>query len=316
MTQTAPKPCILRAAQLPEGTVQELHERFTVLDLPADKSTIPDFLAAHGSRIRGMALRKTLVDAAFLDALPHLEIISSYSAGLENLDVEHALAKGIKVTNTSHILAEDVANTATALTLAVTRDLINADAFVRQGGWLKRPIYPFTRSITCMSVGIVGLGAIGSAAARRLEALGARVVYSGPRPKDTHLPYYADVTQMAKDCDLLLLCCPLSPQTHHLVNAEVLAALGPRGFLVNVSRGSIVDEQALIAALAANGIAGAALDVFENEPHVPQALIDDLRVVLTPHLGSGTEETRQAMTDNVVDELCAHLLPGQVFTRG
>lgn len=300
------KPTILLAAALPAATITELNDLFDVIALPADKGAIGPFLRERGAGVRGLALRKTVVDAAFLDALPALEVISSYSAGLDNLDVAHAKARGIRIENTSHILADDVANTAIGLVLAVTRDIVRADAYVRSGAWAKGGEYPLGRSVSRMKAGVVGLGAIGSAIAARLRALGAEVAYSGPSRKPVDLAYYADVAEMASACDLLVLTCPLSPATHHLVDAKVLENLGPRGFLVNVARGAVVDEQALVAALAADGIRGAALDVLEFEPEVPEALIAHPRVVLTPHIGSATEETRQAMADNVVDALARH----------
>ncbi|MEM5339576.1 2-hydroxyacid dehydrogenase [Paraburkholderia azotifigens] len=300
------KPVILNAAELPERTHAELRALFDVLDLPKDSATASTFLAEHGHRVRGIALRKTKIDAAFLDALPALEIISSYSAGLDNLDVQAAKTRGIRIENTSHILAEDVANAAVGLALAVTRDFINADVFVRSGEWPARGQYPLGRSISRMKIGIVGLGTIGSAIAHRLQAFGSTLAYFGPSRKPVDLPYYDDIVRLARDCDMLILTCPLSPATHHLVDAAVLDALGPRGFVVNIARGPVVDEPALIAALAENRIAGAALDVFEHEPLVPEALIRDRRVVLTPHIGSATDETRRSMAENVVDTLAQH----------
>ncbi len=303
---TMDKPIILKAADLPDWTTEELHALFTVHELPTEATAAAAFLNEQGATIRGVALRKTKVDVAFLDAMPALEIISSYSAGLDNVDLPAVAARGIVIENTSHVLAEDVANTALGLALAVTRDLVNADAFVRDGKWPQQKQYSLGRSISRMRVGIVGLGTIGSAIARRLAAFGSSVAYFGPRPKSVDLPYYDDVARLAADCDMLILTCPLSPATHHLVDAKVIEALGPRGFLVNISRGPVVDEEALIAALAANRIAGAALDVFEHEPRVPAALIGDSRLVLTPHIGSATEETRRAMAENVVDTLARH----------
>jgi lactate dehydrogenase-like 2-hydroxyacid dehydrogenase len=300
------KPVILNAAELPEWTHAELRALFNVLDLPKDPGAASAFLAEHGHRARGIALRKTKIDAAFLDAVPSLEIISSYSAGLDNLDVQTAKTRGIRIENTSHILAEDVANAAVGLALAVTRDFINADAFVRSGEWPACGHYPLGRSISRMKIGIVGLGTIGSAIAHRLQAFGSALAYFGPSRKPVDMPYYDDIVSLARDCDMLILTCPLSAATHHLVNAAVIDALGPRGFLVNISRGPVVDETALIAALANNKIAGAALDVFEHEPVVPEALIRDRRVVLTPHIGSATDETRRSMAENVVDTLARH----------
>jgi lactate dehydrogenase-like 2-hydroxyacid dehydrogenase len=303
---TMHKPIVLKAADLPAWTTEELHALFTVLELPAEAAAAAAFLREHGPTIRGMALRKTIVDVALLDALPALEIISSYSAGLDNVDVRAVKARGIVIENTSHVLAEDVANMALGLALAVTRDLVNADAFVRSGTWPQRGQYSLGRSISHMRVGIVGFGTIGSTIARRLAAFGSRVAYFGPNRKPVDLPYYDDVTRLAADSDMLILTCPLSPATHHLVDAKVIEALGTRGFLVNISRGPVVDEQALIAALAANRIAGAALDVFEHEPDVPAALTGDARLILTPHIGSATEETRRGMAENVVDTLARH----------
>jgi lactate dehydrogenase-like 2-hydroxyacid dehydrogenase len=301
--QNMEKPTILKAGVLPRQTMIELNQLFNRLDLPDEASAASDFLHCYGDKIRGMALRKTRIDAAFLDAVPSLEIISSYSAGLDNVDVAEVKARGIQLENTSHILAEDVANTALALALAVTRKLIPADAFVRAGHWPAQGQYPLGRSLSSMRVGIVALGSIGSAVARRLQALGAEVAYYGPHRKPVDLPYYDDITQLATDCDMLVLTCPLSAATRHLVGAAVLRALGPRGYLVNIARGPVVDETALIDTLAADGIAGAALDVFEHEPEVPAALIADQRLVLTPHIGSATEETRTAMAENVASAL-------------
>lgn len=300
------KPLILKAATLPDATVAALKTHFAVVDLPVDHAAATAMLATHGARIRGIALRKTRVDKALLDALPALEIIASYSAGLDNVDLPAARARGITVTNTSAVLAEDVADAALGLALAVTRDLVQADRFMRAGHWPAQAAYPLARSLGRMRVGIVGMGTIGQALARRLRSLGSAVAYTGPRPKEVPYDYFPDLIEMAGVCDMLVLTCALTRDTHHMVNAEVLEALGGRGFLVNVARGSVVDEAALIATLASGGIAGAALDVFETEPHVPQALLDNPRVVMTPHIGSGTEETRQAMADHMLNSLRRH----------
>lgn len=297
------KPIILKAADLPDWTNVELNEIFTVLDLPKVPDEAATFLERHGHTVRGLALRKTRVDAAFLNMLPNLEIISSYSAGLDNVDLEATSARGIKIENTSHILADDVANAAIGLVLALTRGLVRADGYVRSGAWSEKVPYPLGRSVSRMKIGVVGLGTIGTLLAQRMQALGAQIAYFGPRRKPVDFVYYDDVKQMATNCDMLILTCPLTPATHHLVDADVIDALGPRGFLVNVARGSVVDEAALIAALARDAIAGAALDVFEHEPNVPEPLQNDARLVLTPHLGSATEETRRRMAENVVDTL-------------
>ncbi len=301
------KPVILLAADLPPVTVAELEGLFTVLDLPADTAAAQDFLHRYGAQVKGMALRGTVVDQAMLDALPELEVIASYSAGLDNVDVAAVRARGIALKNSSHILAADVANTAIALLLAVTKDLVGADAFVRQGRWQAQVQFPLTRSVVGMKVGLVGLGAIGTETAARLQSLGAEISYTGPNRKPVDLPYHATTPELAAASEALILTCPLTAKTRHSVDSAVLSALGPKGYLVNISRGPVVDEAALLDALAAGTIAGAALDVFEFEPRVPQALIDNPKVVLTPHIGSGTVETRQAMADHVVDALARHL---------
>jgi lactate dehydrogenase-like 2-hydroxyacid dehydrogenase len=300
------KPIILKAAELPDWTSAELAQLFDVLKLPDDKADAAAFLAEHGPSIRGIALRKTRVDEAFLSAVPNLEIISSYSAGLDNVDIPAVRKRNIAIETTSHILAEDVATTATGLALAVTRHIVGADRYVRSGAWLKGEPFPLGRSISSMTVGIVGLGSIGMAIARRLEAFGSRIAYFGPSRKPVAYRYYDDVAQLASDADMLILACPLSSATHHLVDAKILDALGPRGYVVNIARGPVIDERALVTALEENRIASAALDVFEEEPSVPDALIRDGRVVLTPHIGSATEETRQRMAENVVDKLALY----------
>lgn len=302
----AQKPAILRAAKLPDSNRAELDAAFDVHVVPDDATGAAALLAAQGGAIRGIAVRKTIIDRALIDRLPALEIIASYSAGTENIDVAYARSRGIAVTNTSHILAEEVANLALALVLSLTRDTLNADRFVRAGRW-PRETFPLTRSLNGMKVGIVGFGHIGSAIARRLDVVGARVHYSGPNRKPVHYPYFSDVAALAEAVDMLIVTCPLTPETTGLIDAKVLGALGPQGYLVNIARGPIVDEEALIAALAADRLTGAALDVFVDEPNVPAALIADHRVLVTPHIGSGTERTRQLMGDAMVDALVAKL---------
>lgn len=300
------RPPILRAAKLSDQTNAELEAAFEVHDLPADAARAAAFFEEIGPRLRGLALRKTQVDAALLDSLPDLEIISSYSAGLENVDLDAARARGIEIANTSHILADEVANLALGQILVVTRDIGNADRYVREGGWLEAP-YPLQVSLQGMEVGIVGFGQIGQALARRLQAVGARVRYSGPRRKPVDLPYHATPLELARACRLVVLTCPLTPETRGIADARFLEAIGPGGWVVNISRGAILDETALIEALQRDALAGAALDVFADEPKVPEALKRDPRVLLTPHIGSGTTQTRQRMGDAMVDALVAKL---------
>lgn len=300
------KPHILRAAKLSDQSNAELADSFSVHKLPGDAAEADAFFDSAGPKIRGIAVRKTIIDKAMIDRLPALEIISSYSAGTENIDTAYAREKGITVANTSHVLADEVANLALAQILGLTRDLVNADAFVRQGKW-PHQTFPLTRSLKGMKVGIVGFGHIGSEIAKRLDTMGAMPAYTGPNRKPVDYPFYETPLDLARATQMLVVTCPLTDQTRGLIDAQVMAAIGADGYLVNIARGPIVDEKALIALLAKDGLAGAALDVFEDEPNVPQALIADRRVVLTPHMASGTNETRQFMGDAMVDALIAKL---------
>jgi lactate dehydrogenase-like 2-hydroxyacid dehydrogenase len=300
------KPHILRAAKLSDQSNAELAASFSVHVLPEDTARAGDLFEKFGADIRGVAVRKTIIDRTFIDRLPALEIISSYSAGTENIDTAYAREKGIVVANTSHILAGEVANLALAQILAVTRGLVNADNFVRSGKW-PFETFPLTRSLKGMKVGIVGFGHIGSEIAKRLDAVGAEPAYTGPNRKPVDYPFYDTALDLARDTQMLVVTCPLTDKTKGMIDAEVMAAIGAEGYLVNIARGPIVDETGLVALLAQNGIAGAALDVFEDEPNVPQALIADRRVVLSPHMASGTNETRQFMGDAMVDALVRKL---------
>lgn len=297
---------LLQAAHLPEQTEHELGRIFNVIHLPGDAAGVSRLLAEHGAKIRGIAVRHAHIDKAMLNAMPALEIISSYSAGIEGIDVEAAQARGVKIHNTSKILAEDVADLAVALAISVTRGTVRGHDFVRDGQWESGTAFPLGRSMRSLKTGIIGLGHIGSAVAKRLQAMGTTVAYQGPRRRPVDLPYFVTAGELAAWADLLIVTCPAMPETIGLIDQHVLDALGPEGFLVNISRGTIVDEAALIATLGKNGIAGAGLDVFENEPHVPEALRTDPRIVLSPHMGSGTRETRQQMGDRMVEALTEH----------
>jgi len=297
---------ILQAAHLPEKTERELSEAFNILHFPNDHDEGARLLAEHGPTIRGIAVRHAHIDKAMLDAMPALEIISSYSAGLDGIDVEAAQARGVAVHNTSKILAEDVADLAVALAISATRGTVRGHDFVRDGNWENGGTFPLGRSLRSLKTGIIGLGHIGTAIAKRLQTMGATVAYQGPRKKPGGLAYFATAVELAEWADLLVVTCPAMPETIGLIDQKVLDALGPDGFLVNISRGTIVNEEALIETLARNGIAGAGLDVFEKEPRVPEALRTDPRIVLSPHMGSGTRETRQQMGDRLVEALLEH----------
>ena len=256
-------------------------------------------------QIRGLAVGSghQPIDSAFMGQFPHLQIVSSFGVGYDHIDAHWAGQHGITVTNTPDVLNEEVADTALGLLLATVRQLPQADRHVRSGQWLKGA-YPLTDTLRGRTLGILGLGRIGKAIAIRAEAFGLRVVYHGrsAQPGVAYL-YYPTLAGMAKACDILLVITPGGSGTKNIVNAEILAALGADGILINVARGSVVDEAALIDALQRKVIRSAGLDVFANEPQVPQALIDMDHIVLLPHVGSASHDARNAMGQLVVDNL-------------
>ena len=258
----------------------------------------------HGAcRAVAMSGSKSRLDAASMDRLPKLEIIANFGVGYDAIDAHAAQARGIIVTNTPDVLTEEVADLAIGLLLATIRQLPQADRYLRAGQWLNRP-FPFTTSLRGRKIGIVGLGRIGKAVARRLQAFEVALSYHGrSRQADVDLRYYPNLLAMAQDVDTLISVAPGGDATRHIINADVLAALGPDGVLVNVGRGTVVDEQALIKALRDGVILSAGLDVFEDEPRVPAELIAMDHIVLLPHVGSASVKTRTGMGQLQVDNL-------------
>jgi lactate dehydrogenase-like 2-hydroxyacid dehydrogenase len=280
-----------------------------------DLQVLPDLdaagLAAVAPRIRGIAASgDSKVPAALIDQLPALEVISVMGVGYDGVDVAAAKARGVVVTHTPDVLNDDVADLALGLMLSAARQLPAADRFVRGGQWLQGNM-PLARKMSGARLGIVGMGRIGQAIAHRAQAFGMAIAYTArsARPGLPHR-YLPSAAALAAESDFLVVITPGGAGTRHLINAEVLAALGRSspagGILVNVARGSVVDEAALIDALERGVIAGAGLDVFENEPQVPERLRALPHVVLTPHVGSATQGTRQAMADLALANLQAH----------
>lgn len=268
----------------------------------------PDNIAAiideFGTRICGIATRgRQKTDAALIARLPKLEIIANFGVGYDSIDVPAAAAREIVVTNTPDVLNEEVADFTVGLLLSTIRELPQADRFLRDGKWLKG-VYPLTQTLRDRTIGMVGMGRIGQAIAKRIAAFGVPIVYHSRKPQaGVSYKYYPDLKSMAADVDTLIAIVPGGAATKHMIGAEILSALGSRGILINVARGSVVDEHALIAALRDGGIHGAGLDVFADEPSVPLALLSLPNVVLVPHVGSGTHHTRAAMGNLVVDNL-------------
>ncbi|MGJ4949340.1 2-hydroxyacid dehydrogenase [Bradyrhizobium sp. HKCCYLS20291] len=269
----------------------------------ADLEALP---ADVKGRIRGIAVTFHTVktDAAVMAMLPKLEMIASFGVGYDHIAAAHAGQHGIIVTNTPDVLTEEVADVALGLLIATCREFIKADRFVRSGEWSAKA-YPLSvGSLRDRTVGMVGMGRIGQAIARRLEASLVPVVYHSRNPAaGVSNKHYPDLLQMAKDVDTLVVIVPGGAGTNRIVNAEVLKALGPRGVVVNVARGSVIDEAALVDALQSGTILGAGLDVFEKEPAVPDALKAMDNVVLLPHIGSAAIVTRNAMDQLVIDNL-------------
>ena len=285
----------------------QVHDRLHEFDAAALERVAPD--------VRGIAASgESRVSAELISQLPALEIISVMGVGYDGVDVAAAKARGVMVTHTPGVLNDDVADLALGLMLSAARQLPAADRYVRAGLWPQGPM-PLARKMSGARLGLVGIGRIGQAIALRALAFGMSVAYTA-RHARPELPYaYApDVTSLAEQVDYLVVITPGGAGTRKLIDARVLAALGPKGILINVARGSVVDEQALIEALEAGTIAGAGLDVFEAEPGVPERLLALSKVVLTPHIGSATADTRQAMADLAMGNLAAHFAGKPLLT--
>lgn len=285
-----PLPDLFVASAIPAALRDTLAERFVLHDGDAPPET--------RAIIGGGTMR---VDAALIDRLPALAIIAVHGVGHDGIDLEAARSRDIPVTVTADILTEDVADLAVALLLAAERRLVINDRVVREGGWQ----VPLARRASGRRIGIFGLGAIGTAIARRLEGFGCEIAYTARSAKPVSWRREDDLAALAHFADALILAAPGGDATRHAVDAAILRALGAEGLLVNIARGSLVDEPALIAALADGTIAGAALDVFADEPAVPAALRESPRVILSPHQGSATVEARAAMQANVLANLDA-----------
>lgn len=308
------KPGLLQIGGVTERMTKRLEAEFDIHVLPKDAGQRATFLEARAQQIAAVLTNgHDGVPPAIMSALPNLKVISSYGVGYDAIDAGAAAERGIVVAHTPDVLNDDVANTAILLWLATSRKLVANDGYVRAGRWLAEGAAPLTASTQNRKVGIVGLGRIGQAIADRLPVFGAEIVYHSRSQKDVPYTYYADPVEMARDCDVLICITPGGAGTRHLVSAAVIDALGPQGILVNVARGSVVDEAAMVAALAEGRLGGAGLDVFEEEPKVPEALFAMENVTLQPHVGSATRETRQAMGDLSCDNLSAFFRDGKAL---
>ncbi len=284
-----------------------VHDRLHEADPAAFQAVAPRVRAICGGG-------ESKVPASLIAALPALEIISVFGVGYDGYDVPAARARKVPVTNTPDVLTDEVADMGIALMLSVARRIPQADKYVRAGLWPSGPV-PLARKVSGARLGIVGLGRIGQAIARRAEGFGMGVAYTTRTPRtDVTYRYYPSAVALASEVDFLMIITPGGAATKGLINADVLKALGPNGYLINVARGSVVDQTALIQALEQGLIAGAALDVFEDEPNVPEALRLRDNVVLTPHIASATWQTRRAMADLAFGNLQAHFAGQPLLT--
>ena len=308
------RPRVLQHGRLLPELEQELAADcdLTLLPPAAERAA---FLAARGPEFTGLVTSGAFgADAALIGALPSLKVISSFGVGTDALDLAEAARRGIAVGNTPDVLNDCVADLAMALVLDVARGVAAADRFLRRGDWLNGR-FRLAQRVSGRRLGIVGLGRIGRTIAKRAGGFDMDIRYHSRRVvADAPWQHEPSLTALASWCDFLVVIVSGGPETRHLVNADVLDALGPQGFLVNVARGSVVDEVALVKALQEGRIAGAGLDVFDREPNVPTELIAMDNVVLLPHVASGTEQTRRAMADLVRENLRAFYRDGRVLT--
>lgn len=297
-----------------------------VLAMPGLPALMTQALAASGLTVRGLdgpadevgalvVSGGVVLDPALVERLPKLKLIAVHGVGYEGVDVAHATARGVAVTNTPDVLTEDVADLALGLILSVLRGLPAAERMLRAGDWARGGRAPLTRRATGLRYGVLGLGRIGRAIAARLEPFAGEIAYHSRRPVEGVAYRYAtDPVALAQSVDVLVVATPGGAGTRGLVDAAVLAALGSEGVLINIARGEVVDQAALVEALETGRLGAAGLDVFDGEPVVPQALLDHPRCVLTPHVGSATVEARTAMADLVIANLKAGLAGEPLLT--
>ncbi|KNA21504.1 hypothetical protein SOVF_042510 [Spinacia oleracea] len=306
---------VLLACPMNSYLEEELNKRYNLFRF----WNFPDraqFLSQHANSIRAVVGNAFAgADAALIDSLPKLEIVSSFSVGLDKIDLGKCKEREIKVTNTPDVLTDDVADLAIGLMLAVLRRIPQCDLYVRNGLW-KKGDFRLTTRFSGKKVGIIGLGRIGAAIAKRAEAFECPISYfSRTKKADSNYTYYPNVIELASNSDILVVACALTEETRHIVNREVLDALGPKGVLINIGRGPHVDEPELVKALVEGRVGGAGLDVFENEPHVPEEMFKLDNVVLLPHVASGTVETRTDMANVVLRNLEAHFNGKPLLTQ-
>ena len=288
---------VLQVGQFPEIMQLEIDKRLSTSKLlnPQDKPPDVNFTAI-------LTRSNTQIPRELLEKIPAVQMVATCGVGYDNLPLDYLQEHGIKASNTPGVLNDAVCELAIGMLFSLLRRIPEAQDFVKSAAWSKAP-FTITTTLAGKCVGIAGMGRIGQDLAKRLEPFKVKLAYTGPTQKELPYEYFTDIKSLAKASDILILACPASPETEKMINAEVLEALGPRGYLINIARGSVVDEAALLVALQQKIIAGAALDVFENEPNPNVGFLNIDNVLLTPHIGSATSETRQLMTNLAIDNL-------------
>ena len=302
------KPEILLVGPYPEWDLVELDAQYEVRKL-YEATDRDAFLHEHGANIRGIATRGELgASADLIGKLPKLEVVSVYGVGYDAVNLDACRARGIRVTNTPDVLTNDVADLGVAMMLVQSRGMIGAEAWVKDGSWATRGLYPLKRKVWGRKAGILGLGRIGFEVAKRLKGFDMDIAYSDVSAKDfaKDMTFIADPVELARHSDFLFVTLAASAATRHIVSKDVIEALGPEGMLINISRASNIDEDALLDALEAGTLGSAALDVFEGEPKLNPRFLKLGNVLVQPHHASGTIETRKAMGKLVRDNLAAH----------
>lgn len=307
---------VLQVGPLKPSLATTLADDYAAQTLPEGPAERQVFLAEHGTGVAVVVTSgRTGVDAALMDALPNLRAVVNFGVGYDTTDIDAAAAHGIVVSNTPDVLTDCVADTAVGLLIDTLRHFSAADRYVRAGRWKTDGNYPLVRQVSHTRVGIIGLGRIGNAIAKRLSAFGCTISYHNRNVViDSPYTYAASPVALAAAVDVLVVAAAGGGGTRGLVGRDVLDALGPQGYLVNIARGSVVDEDALVEALVSGRLAGAGLDVFTDEPNVPAALVGLDNVVLLPHVGSATVQTRAAMEALTLRNLDSFLASGELVT--
>lgn len=288
---------VLQVGQFPEIMQMEIDKR-----LSTTKLLDPQGKAPEGSFTAILTRSNTTIPQELLAQIPSVRMVATCGVGYDNLPLDFLKAKGIKASNTPGVLNDAVCELAIGMLFGLLRRIPEAQEFVKSTAWSKAP-FTITTTLAGKRIGIAGMGRIGHDLAKRLEPFKVKLAYTGPTQKELPYEYFPDIQSLAKASDVLFLACPATPETEKMINAEVLEALGSKGYLINIARGSVVDEAALLVALQQKIIAGAALDVFENEPNPNIGFLNIDNVLLTPHIGSATSETRQLMTNLAIDNL-------------